>query len=422
MKASLDSGNTSNDYRIAARRLLERIPSGAALIAHRLRDAGAAVYIVGGVVRDAILGRDGHDWDIATDFQPKRVRALFDRVIPVGEGFGTVLVQEDGENVEVTTFRTEGTYSDGRHPSEVTFIATIEGDLARRDFTMNAIAFDPLTQRWVDPYGGAADIAARQIRAVGDPRERFREDGLRPMRALRFVATLGFGVEEQTKHALGDELESFRAVAWERKWHELSRLLSGDHVVDALRLFADSGLLLECFPELVPNDTGGDELDLLPKLAADPGLRWIGWMAVRGIEATESAVLADRLRLSRLLRQRMGRALGAYGQFGRKPVTGAKLRRLLASWGPTAIADAVAVSSAQEPELEAWSRRVSRWLRRPPPYRINDLAVSGADLVALGFEGRRVGAVQRHLLDVVLDAPDRNRKGTLITIAQELPR
>jgi len=176
-------------------------------------------FIVGGCVRDLILGQKPKDWDITTDASPKRVVELFSKTIPTGLQHGTVTVcmGEGAENhFEVTTFRIEGEYSDGRRPDEVFFVMNVEQDLARRDLTINAIAYDPLSHRMVDPYGGVEDLKQGLIRAVGKPTVRFQEDGLRIMRVARFAARFGYRVDNHTFEGMKESLETLKKVSKER--------------------------------------------------------------------------------------------------------------------------------------------------------------------------------------------------------------
>ena len=220
-----------------------------------IKEAGKQAYLVGGCVRDTLMGRYCHDWDIATDATPDQILRLFDKVIPTGLKHGTVTVvrvtEEGSFTFEVTTFRGDGVYSDGRRPDSVVFSESIEQDLARRDFTMNAIAYCPVDDRFVDPFGGAADILMRRIRAVGDPDKRFAEDGLRALRACRFAATLEFEIDPPTLSAICRHHETFRRVSVERVAQEWAKILEAytDPSV-AFRLMARTGLLWITVPEL----------------------------------------------------------------------------------------------------------------------------------------------------------------------------
>ena len=185
-----------------------KVPHYVTEIARSLAAHGHDAWVVGGSIRDLIIGRPAYDYDIATDAHPEKVMAIFRRTIPTGIKHGTVTVLTRGHHVEVTTFRSDGTYTDKRRPDSVAYASTIQEDLARRDFTINGIAFNPLSGTIVDPYNGREDINRKLIRTIGSPRERFREDGLRPFRACRFAAQLEFDIEESTFLAISDCLDT----------------------------------------------------------------------------------------------------------------------------------------------------------------------------------------------------------------------
>jgi len=226
------------------------VPDNVIVICKTLRAAGFEAYVVGGAVRDYLLGRDAHDWDITTNARPENVVGLFDHVIETGIQHGTVTVVLDDESFEVTTYRTDGTYSDGRHPDEVKFVQSIDDDLSRRDFTINAIAYDPIDERLYDPFAGMCDIRAGLIRAVGSAGNRFREDGLRMLRALRFCSTLGFDLDEDTEAAITDDVPL--NVAPERIHDEICKAIMGWHPNRFFRALDTTGLLKRVLPEMLP--------------------------------------------------------------------------------------------------------------------------------------------------------------------------
>ena len=223
------------------------IPQKAAQILKTLNAAGYEAYVVGGCVRDSILGREPGDWDITTSALPEQVKELFRRTVDTGIQHGTVTVMMDKEGFEVTTYRVDGEYHDGRHPDAVTFTRSLEEDLKRRDFTINAMAYHP-EHGLVDLFGGMEDIGKRIIRCVGNPVERFTEDALRMLRAVRFSAQLGFTVEENTKAALARMSGNLEHVSAERIQTELVKLLVSDHP-DYLRTAWETGLTREFLPE-----------------------------------------------------------------------------------------------------------------------------------------------------------------------------
>src|SRR5438552_4972964 len=224
-----------------------------------LRAAGKQAWLAGGAVRDLVRRAEGlyvgdppQDFDVATDALPEQVLKLFPRVVPTGIQHGTVTVLSGEHKVEVTTFRGEGPYVDGRRPSSVTFLGDIDGDLARRDFTVNAMAWDPLAGVLRDPFSGAEDLRRCRLRAVGNALARFQEDGLRPLRAVRFACTLRLAIEPDTRRAITQALDTFAKVAQERVRDELIKLLlRGDPPSRGLRLLQRTGLLGRIIPELL---------------------------------------------------------------------------------------------------------------------------------------------------------------------------
>ena len=227
-------------------------PPTALAIVRRLQSAGHEAVFVGGCVRDALMGRRPHDWDIATSATPETVEALFaPHTVPVGKQFGIIIVvAPDGTNYEVATFRGEADYADGRHPDRVTFVPMKE-DVLRRDFTVNALLYDPLRERVLDFVGGLDDLRARRLRAVGEPARRFEEDKLRVLRAVRFAANLCFDIETATWEGVRQTAPYVKAVVSpERIAAETDKMLTGGHACEAMRLMESSGLLAALFPEL----------------------------------------------------------------------------------------------------------------------------------------------------------------------------
>jgi tRNA nucleotidyltransferase (CCA-adding enzyme) len=402
-----------------------------------LGGAGHRSWLVGGAVRDLLLERPrtATDFDVATPARPEAVQRLFPKVIPTGIEHGTVTVLSRGEPVEVTTFRGEGAYRDGRRPESVTFLQDLEEDLARRDFTMNALAYDPLAREFRDPFGGQADLARRRVRAVGDPAARFGEDGLRAMRGVRFVAQLGFELEPATLAAIPGALEVVKRVAMERITDELGKLLVAPQAERGVQLLHETGLLGVAVPRLaaIPADelrhaalvAGGAPAVLAVRLAAL--LHWLG------PEEAASALFA--LRLARQTSEAAAALVRFFPCRRRGPGLPAtdpvSLRRWLSRVEPLrvepllglAAAEARGVGQAQrkqaeedaqrkraEQEVQALGERIAEVLRGSPPLSIRDLALDGLEVAeALGGPpGPRVGEALRHLLDRVLEDPTQN--------------
>ncbi len=427
-----------------------------------LSGAGKRCFLVGGAVRDYILGRPVSDFDVATDARPEEVRRAYRRVIPTGIKHGTVTVLWMGLSVEVTTFRTEADYGDGRHPDAVAYADTIEEDLSRRDFTMNAMAYDLASGLLVDPHGGQADIKARLVRAVGDPVERFREDGLRPLRAVRFASQLGFEIDEATLMAIPAALDRLALVSPERDREELQKILLSARPSLGLRLMERSGMLGLLLPELAAcrgvAQKGMHVYDVLDHLYAcvdairpDLVLRLaalfhdVGKPAAKAESAGEeptfhgheaiSAGIAEavmrRLRfpnaaidaVAHLVRSHMFSYDESWGD--------AAVRRFIARVGVEAmdgllelrVADGTAIiGKAVDPRgLEPLRDRVRAVLAAKEAFGLADLAVKGGDLAGIGVPpGPVMGAMLKELLETVMDDPGLNERGRLLEIAEKL--
>src|SRR6516165_10083591 len=218
-------------------------------IVERLQGAGFAAFWVGGCVRDFLLGREPQDFDIATDADPDQVENLFSKTIPVGKKFGVILIVEQGHQFQVATFRAEAEYRDGRRPEKVVF-SSAEADASRRDFTVNGLFFDPIAKKLHDWVGGEKDLRAKIIRTIGAPEERFAEDHLRLLRAVRFAAQLNFEIESKTFAAVKFLAPKIKLISAERIREELLKLFPPPHAARGLVLLRDSGLLVEVLPEL----------------------------------------------------------------------------------------------------------------------------------------------------------------------------
>ena len=373
--------------------------------------------VVGGAVRDELLGRPHADWDLATRLLPQpvmdRARAAGLRVIPTGLQHGTVTVLLEDRPVEVTTFRSDGSYLDGRRPESVRLGVDLAEDLARRDFTINAMALPVGGGDLVDPFGGQRDLAARLIRAVGDPLQRFAEDGLRPLRACRFASQLGFEVESATLAAIPLRLEVARKVAVERVFTELDKLLGGGEPHRGLALLAESGLMDLWLTELRPmigcgqnrhhrHDVWTHTLEVLREVPAESGLRWAALLHDVGKPGTRTTgpdgevhfyghearsldlaeAILERLKASHALRQDVATLIRHHGTHPTDAWSDAACRRFLGRlvedslsldrWATFRLAD-------QRGKGLDWDNRLSEhrgpcpasrpWLPLPHPWR-----------------------------------------------------
>ena len=404
---------------------LERIPAAVALIAKRLREAGHEAWYVGGAVRDALFearggGRPSRvgDFDIATSAPPDAVRALFRRTVPIGIEHGTVAVLDgDGGAHEVTTFRRD-VETDGRH-AKVAFGVSLDEDLARRDFTINAVAVHPETGEIRDPFGGRADVAAGVIRAVGDPALRFREDRLRVLRALRFAATFRFTIEAATWTALAEAVPDLDHLSRERVRDEWLKMLEARAPSAGLQLWRKCGALARVWPEMA--ELGPDVPGRLDAVEhpADPVLLTAAalWHAGATEDAAEAA--SRRLRFSNDAAA-MVRAVVA-GLRVPLPTPGAsrEVRHWLAQHrGHAREILAVAEPRSRRADLLAAVKSIEA---SSDALTVRELAVSGTDLAEAGVPpGKAMGEILRRLLDEVLDEPWRNTREHLLARAKEL--
>jgi tRNA nucleotidyltransferase (CCA-adding enzyme) len=447
----------------------KQIPDDVLSVCRRLRAGGFEAYLVGGSVRDLLLGRATGDFDVATSARPEEILRVFGArfSVPTGlqHGTVTVLAGEPPRHVEVTTFRGEGAYLDGRHPSVVSFGATLAEDLSRRDFTMNAIAYEPQAGAVIDLHQGQPDIARRLVRTVGDPVQRFSEDGLRPMRAVRQATQLEFEVDAATLAAIPATLDVFRKVSAERVRDELLKLLVAPVPSRGVELMRETGLLAEVLPELWAtfgcrqnryhkHDVYQHSLATLDAAPAEPILRLaallhdvgkprtqtpqpdapgeFGFFKHESVGAEMVEEIAGRLRLSRAETELLV-ALVAHHMFFYTPDwTDGTVRRFVNRVQMERIAllfslreaDIVSRGRGEDPECETRElrARIARVAAEDAVLRVKDLAVNGADVMrALGVgPGPQVGKVLNRLLERVLDDPALNQKEMLERLIPEV--
>ena len=436
------------------------VPADAERILRRLNSHGHRAYVVGGCVRDSLLGLTPKDWDICTSALPQEVEALFADVhlVETGLKHGTVTLMLHHVPYEVTTFRTEGTYTDHRHPDSVTFVASVEEDLSRRDFTVNAMAYHP-EEGLVDVFRGREDLEGKRIRCVGQPRERFGEDALRILRGLRFAACYGFVVEEETAAAMREMAGDVRRVAGERIRVEMEKLLCGREAEAILRAYGD--VITEVLPSLRPMvgfdqrtpwhryDVWEHSIRAVAAIAPEPLLRWVMLLHDAGkpaafsldekgtghayghqqVSAGIAADLFDRMHFDNGTRDR---ALLLIEKHDIPMAPEEKLlKRQLNQYGEEAVRQLIAVHAADEKakgtgvrgDQDAWSREMTealdRLLAEAPCFTLAALAVKGGDLMALGMPpGKRLGETLRQLLEAVMDGRVPNEREALLTLAR----
>jgi len=381
------------------------IPAGVRALLERLQSAGHEAWLVGGGVRDLLRGQHPKDWDIATQALPEEVTKLFRRVVPTGIAHGTVTVLVPEGHVEVTTFRVESAYVDGRRPGAVEFRRDLVEDLARRDFTINALAYDPVGGRFRDPFGGQEDLGRRRIRSVGVAAERFGEDGLRPLRAVRFATVLDFELERETEAAISGALGVFDKVALERRRDEFLKLLLAPGVVRGLELLRRTGLMDRLLPELAAADDAGRSARV-GRSAPVLELR----IAALLVGAQEGASALDRLRLA-------GKTVETVRALLMHPLppeasawTDGELRRWLVRLGPERWELARGLASATEADPTVLRERLAGIVAARPPLAAKDLALNGAAIMKILCVGPSpaVGEATRFLLEAVLERPELN--------------
>lgn len=433
------------------------IPVKANKIITRLTEAGYEAYVVGGCVRDAILGRPAADWDITTNAKPEQVKALFSRTIDTGLQHGTVTILQGKEGFEVTTYRIDGEYQDGRHPSEVIFTPSLLEDLKRRDFTINAMAYNE-AEGLIDAFDGMKDLKNRQIRCVGEPRERFTEDALRILRAVRFSAQLNFEIEKDTRAAIAEFADSLTRISAERIQTELVKLLTSDHP-EIFRTLYDTGITAVILPEFdacmkTPQNhphhcccvgehlllaLRAVEVDKVLRLAAllhDIGKPITHTRDADGIDHFHGHGEVGKELAGKILRRlkfdndtvyRVKHLVQVH-DYLQIPLTPKGVRRAVFKIGKEHFPDYLKLRRAdilaqnpsmQKEKLEALTKLevlYQQILEEQNCLSLKDLAVSGTDLIEAGLKpGPQIGEVLKKLLEQVIENPEYNTKEYLLS-------
>ena len=439
------------------------VPEKAKKVVNTIQAAGFEAYVVGGCVRDSVLGRQPQDWDITTSAKPEQVKALFPRTIDTGLQHGTVTVMQDREGFEVTTYRIDGEYEDSRHPKEVVFTPNLEEDLKRRDFTINAMAYNE-EKGLVDIFGGMEDIRLGRIRCVGRAEERFGEDALRMLRAIRFSAQLGYEIDEETKQGIRRLAPTLKNISAERIQTELVKMLVSPHP-DYLRTAYDMGVTKVFFPEFDrameteqhhPHhmySVGEHILHSLAYVPADKVLRLT--MLLHDIGKPDTLTIDEQgithfynheslsAEMAKGILRRlkfdndtinMVYKLVMYHDYGNSVEPTLQIvRRAMNKIGEDAFpalfqvkyADMMAQSDYLRDEklkrLENWKRLYTEVCEKEQCVSLKTLAVTGSDLIAAGMKpGKELGEVLQKLLQLVLDDPSCNTKDKLLAEAQRL--
>ena len=398
-----------------------RMDEGAAELLDTLHRAGYAAYVVGGCVRDSLLGLTPHDWDLCTSALPQQGMELFgeEKCIPTGLQHGTVTVKQGGGLYEITTFRTEGAYTDGRHPDEVHFVSDVREDLARRDFTINAMAYNA-KEGLVDPFGGQADLQSGILRAVGVPHQRFTEDALRILRLYRFAARFGFSIDPPTAQAAQELCTHLDCVSVERIEEELAKLLSAP----APAAYLDEKILGVVLPELSQEALAAAKpvVDACPAGEQALPVRLAALLLSLGEDGTRRTL--RRLRCSNA-------CIEETAVLVREVVSGVPVslniyaRRLLGKYNLCTVQRLAALGTALQPERSADFAALSELAERLDAdgvcCRVSQLAVNGRDLMAAGVPaGPGIRKVLEALLDGVIREEYPNERQALLAAVQQL--
>lgn len=430
-----------------------KLPDHVCLAMERLNGAGYDCFAVGGCVRDSLRGVAPHDWDLCTGAHPEQIKAVFrDRkTIDIGMAHGTVAVVFPSGTLEITTYRIDGGYSDARHPDQVSFTPELREDLARRDFTVNAMAYHP-DAGLVDPFGGQADLKRGIIRCVGEPERRFGEDALRILRAVRFSSVLGFRLEGRTAAAARDMCGALNRISAERIREELTKLLLGENVREVLRLYSD--VLAAVIPEIAPcvgfdqqnshhcHDVWGHTVECVAQSAPDPVIRWTMLLHDIGKPGTftvsdgvghfyghekRSAELAQailkRLKFDTRTAERVVTLIRSHMLLTQP--TEKAVKRRLNQLGPEVFLQLLDVMRADTRglapeyrgrigEIDRLEQIAHRVIAEGQCFSLRDLAVNGNDLIALGLRGKAVGDALRGLLDDVISGRCANTREELL--------
>ena len=405
---------------------------GAATLLNALHAAGYAAYAVGGCVRDSLLGRTAHDWDLCTSALPQQVMELFGaaQCIPTGLQHGTVTIKYGGQLYETTTFRTEGSYTDGRHPDAVTFVPDVREDLARRDFTINAMAYNE-AEGLVDPFGGQKDLQNGLLRAVGEPQQRFTEDALRILRLYRFAARFGFALDAATARAARQLAPHLDCISVERIQEELAKLLAAPQP----GAYLEPAVLAVVLPELTPAalEAAKPVVDACPAGEENLPVRWAALLGALG-EADTRRVL-KRLRCSNacieetavLVRETAGQGVCEEKAPAHAPVHAGEvaIRQLLGRYGLCTVERLCALCAALHPQNAPACTFAAQRARQLDAdgvcCRVSQLAVNGRDLMAAGIPaGPALRRVLEALLDGVIRAEYPNEKPALLAAAQKI--
>ncbi len=376
------------------------LPKNINFVLKTLQKAGFEAYIVGGCVRDALMGIPPHDYDITTSATPDEVKVLFCHTVDTGIKHGTVTVIEDGEPIEVTTFRTESGYSDSRHPDNVLFVRDLKSDLSRRDFTVNAICFNP-DIGIIDPFKGKIDISSKILRTVGEPDCRFREDALRILRLFRFSATLGFEIEVATKAAAYNNARLLKYVSCERIAEELKKSALGDFF-NPFTEFLNYGALSFCGI----NSANNKNLNRLPKN------QFLRLFTLLNTKSNDLKIISKQLKFSRSLTDYLCNIKTLTDS--KIPESRAEIKFMLRDFDIDILRDSLIYKKIVNGEnTDSTLSLIDAVLKNGEAYKISHLDINGEDIKLCGINGTQIGETLSNLLDAVIKDPSLNQKEIL---------
>lgn len=442
----------------------ELIPLGAKFIIEKLNNFGHVAYLVGGCVRDMIMNKEPHDWDICTSALPKDIVEIFNDTIPTGIKHGTITVKEEDGQYEVTTFRIDGSYSDGRRPDKVTFTSDIVKDLSRRDFTINAIAYNPLTDELIDPFKGCRDISVKIIRAVGDPIDRFNEDKLRILRAIRFACQFDFLIDKKIVNAIKNNFnreETYNCISNERICSEFIKIFSSEH---CWRLFNYPDVLLNIIPEfkecyMFNQNNPYHTLNLYDHIQHS-------LLCANNLTERLALIFHDIGKPKCKTEQRISNNIIISHYYGHAKISSEMARNIMTRlrFDSKIINDVCDLIFYHDSQIVATKPSIKKWLNKlgkdkfsylldvkfcditaqnpiffderskniidiknileeieneDSCFSLKDLAINGNDLINNGFtQGKQIGDLLNHLLNLVIENPEKNNKDTLLNLAK----
>lgn len=385
--------------------MLPKLPGRVAEVIDRIEQAGGKGYVVGGALRDLLRGQAPHDWDLAATLPQTELLRVFAEAQDIGGVCGTIQLQLSEGSCEITPCRTEGNYNDKRHPAEVAFVPDILADLARRDFTVNAMAYGG--RELVDPYGGQADLAAKLLRCVGNPAARFEEDALRILRLYRFMAVLGFAAEAKTQRAAEKAAPTVGALSRERVRGEMGWILASEKPQVLQGLIEHGGLAAYGLK---------GRHDLAP-LAKAPAAALVRWWALAALCSASTDVMAYQFGFSKNDARKLEEVTRLYRLGPSRGLIDLKMKLRHSTIDYTVLASTFAALDEAFAGEEALAEELQR---SGQPYRVAHLAVNGGDLAVHSIRGRKCGAVLDELLKLVIQKPEMNRREVLLGLAPQM--